>query len=112
LIFLPVNHSHCYEIFSHVNHHSHEHENLLHVMSHLDPYWFYVEMCVDVADSMAKENIVSVRIDRSSGNPDVQILKTDRTEEVGTLPVRIDQSSGNPDDKVSTKTKGDNCGIN
>jgi hypothetical protein len=56
-----------------------------------------VEMCVDVADSMAKENIVSVRIDRSSGNPDVQILKTDRTEEVGTLPVRIDQSSGNPD---------------
>jgi hypothetical protein len=27
----------------------------------------------------------------------VQILKTDRTEEVGTLPVRIDQSSGNPD---------------
>lgn len=56
-----------------------------------------VEMCVDVADSMAKENIVSVRIDRSSGNPDVQILKTDRTEEVGTLPVRSDQSSGNPD---------------
>ena len=56
-----------------------------------------VEMCVDVADSMAKENIVSVRIDRSSGNPDVQILKTDRTEEVGTFPVRIDQSSGNPD---------------
>jgi len=74
-----------------------------------------VEMCVDVADSTAKENIVSVRIDRSSGNPDVPILKTDKTEEVGTevfgiLPVCFDEQNSSTieesnadDDEVITR---------